>query len=114
MRAKVAAVVLLLAGLFAAAHTLVGDRALSPPQLEKVRTVCPDCHGEVPEYDRAIRVHNRHAAFDCRFCHGGQDGLKTPGNIRGGLKGTGAGVLLLALLGIIANMSVIKRRDKAL
>lgn len=113
MRTRLVVIILLVVGLALATNILVGDRKLSPVQLEKVRMVCPECHGEVPEYDRAPRVHNRHASFDCSFCHHGQSGLKTTDNLHKNLKWVGIGTMLLVLTGIITNMFPTHRREKA-
>lgn len=112
MRARIAAVILLTAGIALAADALIGDRRLSPPQLDMVRTVCPECHGDVPEYGRVARVHRKHAAFECSFCHRDQGGLKTTDNVHAALERVGLGAMLLASLGIIANVLTTRRRAK--
>ncbi len=112
MRTRAGFILVLVAGLALAARVLVGDRTLSPSQLDQVRKVCPECHGDVPEYDRVSRVHNKHAVFDCAFCHHDQSGLKTTDNIHANLKRVGLGTTLLVLIGMITNIFIIRGRGR--
>lgn len=112
MRTRVGFILVLVAGMALAAHVLVGDRTLSPSQLDQVRKVCPECHGDVPKYDRISQVHTKHAVFDCSFCHHDQSGLKTTDNIHTNLERVGIGTTLLVLIGMITNMFIIRGRDR--
>lgn len=112
MSTRVGLILVLVAGLALAGRLLVGDRTLSPSQLDQVRKVCPECHGDVPEYDRVSKVHNKHAVFDCSFCHHDQSSLKTTDNIHTNLKRAGIGTALLVLIGMITNMFIIRGRDR--
>ncbi len=89
MRTRIAILILLVVGIALAVSLLVGDRTLGPAQLEKVRTICPECHGDVPEYGHGSKVHNKHAALDCSSCHHNPSGLKTTDNIHAGLEMAG-------------------------
>jgi hypothetical protein len=112
MRIKVTIAIILLAGAFLVADLLTGTRTLSAAELENIRTVCLECHGLVPKYDFALQVHNKHAAFECSFCHRDVGGLKTADNFHIGLKWLGIGMVSLALLGIITSLLVSNRKDR--
>lgn len=106
MRIVATIAILILAGIVATAILTVSDRTLSPSELKNVRTVCPECHGEVPEYDHASKVHNKHAAFECSFCHGDIGPLKTTDSIHNTLKWLCIGTLSLVLIGIMMSFAV--------
>jgi hypothetical protein len=70
MRIKAAIVIVLVfVGIFMA-NRLLENQILSAAQLEKVKTACTTCHGSVPVYDQASKVHEIHAALNCSRCHG--------------------------------------------
>jgi hypothetical protein len=114
MRIKVTTAILIIAVAFFAANLLTGARTLSQAELENVTAVCLWCHGQVPEYDFASRVHNRHAAFDCSLCHGEAGGLRTADSIHTGLKWLGIGLVSLALSGITGAYLAGSRKDRAI
>ena len=109
MRIKVTITVILLAGIVAVAILFVDDRILSHGELENVREVCEECHGEVPEYELAIKVHNKHAAFECSFCHKDIGPLKAADNIHKTIEWLGLGTFSLALIGVLMNFFVRKK-----
>ncbi len=111
MRLKVAAVILFAVGAGLAAEWLLGDRTLTPAQLESVRTACPDCHGEVPTYDVAAKVHNKHAAFECSRCHGDVGSLKATDAFHSWLEAILVGIALLTATGLAANQWLIKTKS---
>ncbi len=113
MRIKATIALVFLAGIFTLALLFVDDRALSPVELENVRTVCEECHGEVPEYERAIKVHNKHAAFECSFCHRDIGILEAADSIHRNFEWLGIGTLSLSLLGVLINFFVSKRKNEA-
>lgn len=112
MRIKAAIIIVPLVGIILAVVLFVGDRTLSPVELENVRTVCEECHGEVPEYEHAMIVHNKHAAFECSFCHGGIGPLKAADSIHKTFEWLCIGTLSLALMGVLMNFFVSKRTNK--
>jgi len=113
MRIKAAIAVMILAGIIAAAILLVDDKSLNPAELENVRSICPECHGEVPEYSYAIKVHNRHAAFECGFCHRDIGSLKTADSIHKIFKWLCIGMLSLSLMGVLVNLFVNNKKNGA-
>lgn len=113
MRIKAAIAILFFAGIIAAAIPFVDDRSLSPAELENVRGVCEECHGEVPEYEHAIKVHKKHAAFECSFCHKDVSPLKAADSIHKTIEWLCLGALSLVLVGILMNFVVSERRNKA-
>lgn len=110
MRIKVAIAILLLAGTVLTVFLLVDNRILSPAESENVRAVCSQCHGLVPQYDSALQVHNKHAAFDCGFCHSDIGGLKTADSVHTVLKWLGIGTLSLALTVVVVNFLVSSKK----
>ena len=112
MRIKVAIIILLLVGIALTANLLIDDKTLDPVQLEEVTTACSGCHGSVPRYDAAIKVHNKHVAFDCIRCHSDVGGLNVTDSAHTGLEWLAIGTMLLALAGVITNMLVINRKSK--
>lgn len=106
MRIKAAIAFIILAGIVTVAILAVDDKTLSPSELENVRSVCPECHGEVPEYEFAIKVHNKHTSFECGFCHRDIGPLKTADSIHKTLKWLCIGTLSFALVGILMNFVV--------
>jgi formate dehydrogenase subunit gamma len=110
MRIKAAVIVALAAGAFVVSGVLLADKRLEPAQLEKVRSACPDCHGEVPAYRAAGQVHGRHAAFECSRCHGGGMGLKAAEGLHAGLEKIFLGITLLVLTALVANQRAIRRK----
>ena len=74
-RIWVTGVFVLVAGGMIAAALLIGNVAFLPDQVDAVTTACPQCHGTVPAYELAYRVHAKHAAFDCVRCHGDNSGV---------------------------------------
>lgn len=105
-------IVLLVFGGALAANLFIDNRSLSSVELENVRTVCQGCHGQVPQYDSASQVHNKHTAFECGFCHSDISGLKTTNNFHFGLEWLGIGVISLALIGIITNVFMANRKGR--
>ncbi len=69
MRFIVAIIIFLVTGLALTAYFLINDQTLDPDQMATVKSVCTKCHGGVPTYNEAIRVHNLHTALDCIRCH---------------------------------------------
>lgn len=86
MRIKIAIIILLVAGIILTANLLIGDRTLSPLQLEKVKTTCLGCHSSIPIYDTPIKIHNKHAALDCSRCHSDNSDLNVADNFHISLK----------------------------
>ncbi len=112
MRIKATIAILLLAGIVSATVLLVDNRTLSPAGLENVRSVCPECHGEVPEYEFALKVYNKHAAFECSFCHSDIASLKKADSIHKAFEWLCIGMLSLALIGVMMNYFVINKKNK--
>ncbi len=112
MRIKVAIVMLLLFGGILTANLLTENKTLSPGQMAKVTTACSGCHGGIPAYDAAIKVHNKHAAFDCSRCHSDSSSLKSTDTFHISLRWIGVGAISLALMGIITNAFLVNRKDK--
>lgn len=108
MRIKAAIIMALLAGAFTAPGLLVRDKSLEPAALERVRTACPDCHGEVPAYRAAAKVHDRHAAFECSRCHSDVSVLRATDGLHGGLEKALIGIMALVLAGLTANRLIIR------
>jgi hypothetical protein len=113
MRIKATISIVLFAGIVSVAILFVDDRTLSPDELENVRTVCEECHGEVPEYELAIKVHNKHAAFECSFCHRDIGLLRTADSIHKTIEWIGLGTFSIALMGVLMNSFVRKRNNRA-
>lgn len=111
MRLRVAIIVAFAAGALVTSVLLVNDRPLEPAQLERIRTACPDCHGEVPVYTAAAIVHRRHAAFECLRCHGDVAVLKTADRLHSFLAPGFAGLVLLLLTGLAANLRLTRKKD---
>ena len=109
MRIKVTIAIILVTGAILTANLLMGARTLSPADFEEVTTACSGCHGLVPDYDSALQVHDKHAAFECSSCHGNVGGLKTADNFHAGLEWLGIGMACLALLGIITSVLVSRK-----
>lgn len=105
--------VILLAGIVAVAILFVDDRILSPDELENVKEVCEECHGEIPEYELAIKVHNKHVAFECSFCHKGIGPLKAADSIHKTIEWLGLGTFSLVLIGVLMNFFVRRRNNGA-
>lgn len=112
MRIKIVIIILLVGGIVLTSNLLLGNMTLSPLQLEKIKTVCLECHSSVPTYDAAIKIHNKHAAFNCSHCHSDNTGLMVADNFHIGLKWLGIGTMLFALTGIITNLLIINRKGK--
>ena len=112
-RIWVTGVFVLVAGGMIAAVLLIGNVAFLPDQVDAVTTACPQCHGTVPAYELAYRVHAKHAAFDCVRCHGDNSGVVLSNSVHTGLKWFGTGASVLVLSGIILNSWVMKRKAKA-
>ncbi len=110
MRVKAAAFVFLVFGAFVAARLLLPDRALPLAQIETIHGVCPECHGEVPEYDSAAKPHRQHASFECIFCHKAQTAMKKADSFHQVLSRLSLGAFLLGLLGIAANFGIVRRK----
>ncbi len=113
MRIRATTAVIVLAGIVVGAGLLVDNRPLSPVELENVRSVCPECHGEVPEYTFAIKVHDKHAAFECGFCHRDIDSLKTADRAHKIFQGLCIGMLSLSLMGVLINLFSSKKNNGA-
>ena len=105
--------VLCMVGAVVAAGLLVRDRAFTPSQVAGVTAACPQCHGNAPAYNGATLVHDKHAAFDCSHCHGGNRDLAASDGVHTGLKWFGAGAVLVVLTGIALNSFVINKKGKA-
>ena len=112
MRFKAAIAIALIAAIAAVAILFVEDRALSTVELDNVRAVCEECHGEVPEYELAIKVHNKHAAFECSFCHKDIGPLKAADSIHKTIEWLGLGTFSLALIGVLMNFFVSKKKNQ--
>ncbi len=113
MRIGIISILLSVFGGLLAANLIIDDRTLSSIELENARTVCPTCHGLVPDYDHPSKVHNKHAAFGCSSCHSDNGAAKTADNLRNGLERLGMGTMLFGLAGIIANVLVVNRKGRA-
>ena len=111
MRIKLAIIILPVVGVVLTANLLMDNRQLSRVQLEKVTTACPGCHGRVPAYDAAIKVHNKHAAFNCSRCHSDNSALKVADNFHASLEWLSIGITLFALI-CISTILIIDRRGK--
>lgn len=111
MRIILVAVVLVVAGAVLAGNLLLDNRTLSAPQLEQARTACLECHVRVPPYDRAVALHDTHAALNCSRCHVDSD-LQTAAGVHNVLKWAGIGILAVSLAGILANFIIANRRIK--
>ena len=111
MQIKAAIATILLAGIVAVVILFVGDRTLKPVELENVKAVCEECHGEVPAYEFALKVHKKHAAFECGFCHREIGPLKTAESIHKTFKWLGIGILSLSLMGIALNFIVSHKKS---
>ena len=112
MRIKVAIAILVVLGIGLTANLLVDNRKMDPSQLEKVKTVCVQCHGEVPKYGTVSNMHASMASFNCSRCHGDTGALKATDNIHRGLQWLDVGAVFFALTGIVVNVLVINRRGK--
>ena len=112
MRIAVAFIILVVVGGLLTANLIIDNRTPSSAELENVRTVCQGCHGQVPQYDFASQVHNKHASFECSFCHRDNNGMKTAGNLHNGLEWFGIGIMLFGFIGIITNMFIIYRKSR--
>ncbi len=112
MRITVAFIILVVIGGFLTANLIIDDRTLSSVELENVRTVCQGCHGQVPQYGFASQVHNKHAAFECGFCHSDNSAIKTAGSLHNGLEWFGIGIILFGFTGIIMNLFIIYRKGR--
>jgi hypothetical protein len=112
MRTKVTIAIILVAGAFLTAYLLTGTKTLSLAELENIRTACQECHGLVPEYDLALQVHDKHAAFECNSCHRDVGGLKTADDFHTVFKWLGIGMVSLALSGIITTLLASNRKDR--
>jgi hypothetical protein len=113
MRIKATIAVILLAVIVSLIALLVDNRSITPVELENVRSVCPECHGEVPEYEFAIKVHNKHAAFECGFCHRDIGPLKTVDSIHKTFKWLCIGMFSLSLMGVLINFFVSNKKNRA-
>jgi len=69
VRFIVTAIIFLVIGLAFTAYFLTSDQTLNPDQMATVKSACTGCHGKVPTYSEASRIHNLHAALDCVRCH---------------------------------------------
>ena len=112
MRIKITIIILLVVATVLTSNLLIDNRGLSPVQLERVTTACLGCHSSVPTYDAAIKVHNKHIAFNCSRCHSDISGLKVADNAHTNLKWFGIGVMLLSLTGVIINILIVNRKGK--
>ncbi len=112
MRIMVAFIILVVFGGFLTANLMIDNRKLSSADLEEVRTVCQGCHGQVPQYDFASQIHNKHAAFECGFCHSYNSAIKTTGSLHNGLEWFGIGIVLFGFTGIITNLFIIYRKGR--
>jgi hypothetical protein len=111
MRIRAAIIVALLVGTFAVSGLLVGDRRLESARLERLQTACPDCHGEVPSYSAAAKVHDRHSAFECGRCHTYTPSLKATDRLHAGLEGVLIGIVVLISAGLAANQWIISGKS---
>ncbi len=104
--------ILFAVGIVLTANLLIDNRTMSSPQLAEVTTVCAGCHGEVPEYDTVLELHNKMASFNCSRCHSDNSGLKTTDKVHDSLRWLGIGTVLFVLTGITTSLLIINRRDK--
>ncbi len=95
-----------------AANLLIGNRTLSADQIEKVTMSCEGCHGGIPRYNAAIKVHDKHASLNCSHCHSDINGLETLDSVHSGLEWLGIGVITLVFIGIVVNSFVINRKGQ--
>ena len=112
MRVKMVVFIALVIGAVVAASLLVKDGAFNSSQKATVTQACPTCHGNVPEYEVASPVHNRHASFDCSRCHGVDGGLNVSDRAHTGLEWLGVTGAFLVLTGIIANTVTVVRKGR--
>ena len=109
MRLAFLFIILIIAGLILSAGLFINNRTLSQDEMENVKTVCVGCHGQVPQYEVASRVHTKHAAFECGFCHRDNNAVRTISSLQSGLKWFGVGLISLGFFGIITNLFVVYR-----
>ena len=112
MRIKVTLIFLVVFGIGLVANLLTDNRKTDPSQLEKVRTVCLQCHPEVPKYDTVWSMHAKMASFNCSRCHTDNSALRATDSVHSGLQWLSIGAVLFTLTGITVNYSVINRRGK--
>ncbi|MBI4283061.1 MAG: hypothetical protein HY663_01165 [Chloroflexi bacterium] len=112
MRTKAALVALLIIGAIVAANLLTPRRALSPGQLEKITTVCTQCHGAVPTYSAAMIVHDKHIAFNCSRCHSSVEGLRSMDSIHTGVQRVYIGIMLVGFAAIVTSAFVTRAKVK--
>lgn len=112
MRIKAALIILLVAGIILTAGLLIDNKTLNPAQMDQVTNACMECHGEIPAYDAPGKVHHKHVAFKCSQCHSHVSGLEAADNGHAVLEWIAAGMMLLALAGMIANLLIVRRKDK--
>ncbi len=112
MRIKMAMVILLVVGIAVTANLLIDNRTMSSPQLARVTTACLQCHGDVPKYDTALKLHSEMSAVNCSRCHSDNSVLKTTDTVHGSLRWLGIGTVLLVLTGITTNLVIINRRNQ--
>jgi hypothetical protein len=108
---KLATAWLIVIGAILAAYLLISDRTLSPSQLAQVRTVCTQCHSNVPAYDKAVTVHDIHSTFTCNRCHA-DTGLNTAVDIHHGFEWAGIMIGALSLGGILTNFIIVNRKKR--
>lgn len=69
MRIAIAAIVLLVAGIFLSAYLLIDNRTSNPLQRVKV-SGCSECHSEERlTFDSTVSIHGKHVGFECTQCH---------------------------------------------
>ena len=108
-----AIIILSVVGIVLAANLLVDNRELSSIQRAQVVTACPACHGSVPTYSVALRVHDKHSTLDCSRCHRDDRGVEIVDSFHRGLSWLGIGTIALALTGIVTNSLVLSKRKEA-
>lgn len=88
------------------------DRSLNSAELAQLKTNCLKCHGAPPVYPNVTFVHHRHAVLACSVCHNRETGISASESANSIVRWVSAGILAFSLVGILANLMVMKTKKR--